>query len=212
MDAVTLWDLIPMNALLPLLLLAAPLEPTVSHRFIHRLAGAPGGEIELRWTGNRYTYLSRHYFRRGKSSEESFEAGRSDEPAWASLSLLAPHLAGCWPVAAEVTRERGEACVTQAGAKVTGTLLRQPFTARYTRGQLEQLTFGNSDFARSDQPVEFSDPFGAGFELTSEGTTLGLAPPLKGTRPAAPEGAGTDADCVGAARAWISAHGPRWER
>ena len=198
---------------LTLLLLAAPLEPTtIAHRFVHRLAGAPVGEVELRLTGPRYVYLSRHFFRRGKSSEERFEPESSPgAPEWASLSLLTPRAAGCWPVVAELTLEHGEVCVAQTGPKATGTLLGQPFTARYAHGALQQLTLGDSDFLRSDQPVEFKDPFSEGFEISSEGAVLALTPPLKGMRSATVTGAGREEDCFTAAKAWVAARGPRWE-
>ena len=203
---------------LALLLLTAPAEPgpTVS-RFIHLIAGAPVGEVELQREGPRYTYLSRHFFRRGKTSQERFEPApaKGEAQVWASESLLTFHQPGCWQVEDEQTLEHGENCVDKprkASTPVTsGTTMGRRFTARYASGRLQELVVGDSRFVRSDEAVEFSDPFGEGFAIEGDGPALGLRPPMRGTRMSAPVGVGSEEDCLVAARAYAKSNGAQWE-
>lgn len=193
-----------MPVLTALLLAAAP--PTV-HRFIHSLHGAPVAEIELRRTGQHYEYVSRHFFRRGATSVERLVPSSSDNPTWASEALTKPRKAlGCSPVEDERTRAKGELCLTQAGEQAAGTLLGQPFLAWYEKNLLQRLELGDSTFVRSDQPVQFKDPFGSGFALTGQGAALALSPAVKGARQARPTPAGKNEDCAAAAHAYVTAH------
>lgn len=194
----------PMPLVAVLLLLAAPAE--AEHRFVHFLAGVPVGEIRLLRTGASYTYVSQHFFRRGVSAVERFSPSGSDDPVWASESLLKPHPIGCWAVEDEITRQRGEVCVTQAGAMTKGTLLGQPFAARYTKGSLQELTVGDSRFTRQEGAVAFADPFAEGLMVVGRGDALALLPPITGARRAMPKRKGENEDCLAAAKAWVKEH------
>jgi|GEM_PF-2521910 len=191
-----------MPALALLLLLASP---PVQHRFVHSLAGVPVGEVTLSRDGPRYTYASRHFFRRGHSNAEVFTS--SEATRWASESLLRqPSSPGCFEVVDEVTFDRGEACVVKAGPASTGTLFGQPFTATYENRSLASLTVADSRFDRHSGPVTFADPFAAGLPITGNGNALALVPPLKGARPAMPTPAGEADDCLAAANAYVAQH------
>jgi hypothetical protein len=188
-----------------LLVLAAVLVS--EDRFIHFLGGVPVAEITLQRKGGQYTYVSQRFFRGGAGSIERFTPSGSDNPVWASESLLKAHPVGCWAVEDELTRERGEACVNLiSGGKVKGTLLGKAFTARYVDGMLQELELGDSRFARREGPVKFSDPFAEGLDLPGQGTALEISPPIKGTRRAAPKPSGENPDCLAAANAWVEAN------
>lgn len=180
-------------------------------RFIHFVNGVPVGEITLQRRGSQYTYVSQHFFRGGKQSIERFAPSASDDPVWASESLLKPHPVGCWEVEDEITRARGAACVvSQSGAIATGTLLGEAFTARYDRGALAELSLGASRFARREGPVVFSDPFAEGLPLTGRGSALAIAPPVKGARRSSPSLSGENEDCLAAATGYAKTH-PEYE-
>ena len=185
--------------------------PTASDdRFVHFLGGVPVGEIRLIRTGPSYTYLSQHFFRGGQSATKRFSPPGEDPTVWASESLLAPHPVGCWPVEDELTRQRGEVCVTQAGAITQGTLLGKPFTARYQGKALTELTVGESRFVRREGAVAYGDPFGEGLLLTGNGPALALTPAIKGARPARPKPSGENQDCLAAANGFVTEH-PEYE-
>jgi hypothetical protein len=189
------------------LLLAAPEQV---HRFVHLLGEAPVGEIELRRNDEGYAYRSRHYFRRGKISEERFESAAAT--VWASESLLRPRPVGCWAVEDELSHRRGEACVVRsAGSEVSGTLLGDAFAARYEHGLLQQLQLGESKFVRTESAVEFKDPFGEGFSIKGQGASLSLVPRLKGARSARVSPGGSNEDCLAAAQGWLAEHPDGWE-
>ncbi len=185
------------------LLLAAPIQ--AEDRFVHFLGGVPVGEIRLIQNGAQYTYLSQHFFRSGLGAVERFVAPKSDT-LWASQSLLQARPAGCWAVEDEVTRQKGEACITQAGETAKGTLLGQPFIAHYQGGALQQLELGDSRFSRRVGPVVFADPFAEGLAITGNGNALDLVPSLEGARRATPTPGGENPDCLAAAHAWVKEH------
>ncbi len=184
--------------------------PGSDDRFIHFLAGVPVGEIQLIREGNQYTYVSRHFFRAGAKAVERFSPSGRDNPVWASESLLKVSAEGCWNAQDELTLHRGQVCVTQAGPTAKGTLLGQPFTARYHRGALQELEVGDSRFSRNAAPVAFADPFGEGVAVMGSGDALALNPPLKGARRARPTPTGGSEDCLGAANAYLKEH-PEFE-
>lgn len=184
-------------------LLTAPVA--TEDRFVHFIGSVPVGEIRMSRKSNQYTYASQHFFRRGDSAIETFSPSGSDNPTWASESLLKPHAIGCWPVEDEISRQRGDACVTQVGATTKGTLLGQPFTARYDRGALSELELGDSRFARREGEVTFGDPFAEGFPITGSGNALSLSPSIKGARRVTPKPSGENEDCLAAAHAWVKA-------
>ena len=191
------------------LLLAAVPPPTV-YRFVHFLGGAPVGQVELRRDGSRYEYVARRFFRRGATSEEHFVP--KDAPTWASESLLQARPVGCYTVVDEISRKEGEVCVTEARGReqTKGTVLGQPFTARYEKSLLQTLDIGDSRFVRSDAPVEFKDPFGDGFALPPGDGAWTVSPPLDGVRVAHPTPAGEHDDCLAAATAFV-AKNPEWD-
>ncbi len=182
------------------ILLAAPTDD----RWVHFLAGVPVGEVRLSRSGDQYTYVSQHYFRRGGRSVERFAS--SEKSTWASESLLAPRPVGCFPVVDEMTLQKGENCITRAGPITQGTTLGQPFTARYEAGALQQLDVGDSRFVRREAQVVYADPFAEGLSVTGSGDALALSPPLKGARRAMPKPAGENEDCLAAAKAWVAEH------
>ncbi len=194
--------------LLAFLLAAAP-APTV-YRFVHFLDGSPVGQIELRRSGEKYEYISRRFFRRGKASEERFAP--PDQTTWASESLMKARPVGCYPVLDEITRKSGEVCVKEAKGKsmTTGTVLGATFTARYEKDLLQTLEVGDSTFVRSDAPVDFRDPFGDGFPIAGNAGDWTVTPPVEGARPASPTPDGEDIDCLGAAHAFVAKH-PEWD-
>lgn len=187
-----------------IVLLGVPAAP--EHRFIHFLGGVPVGEIRLKREGAQYTYVSQRFFRGGKSAVERFAPSGSDNPVWASESMLKPRAVGCWAVEDEITRQRGEACVIKAGSTARGTLLGQPFTARYERGELQELEVGDSRFARPEGAIAFGDPFATGLALDGRGNAFELSPSVKGARRAMPKPSGENEDCLAAAHAFVGAH------
>ena len=90
--------------------------------------------------------------------------------------------------------------------------LGKKFTARYRNGRLDRLEFAQSQFVRSDQPIDFKDPFGEGFPILGKGSALGLSPPLEGTHLSHPTALQTpQEDCLRAAREFLADHGLNWE-
>lgn len=157
------------------------------------LAEVPVGWVRVDSSEARLRYQSEHVFRRGKAQTKvSFEldgAGRAANGSIPSARwLLHQPQEACVSVFDEVTGEKGDGCAQASAGRVTkGTLLREPFTARYdASGLLVDLKLGATRFRRIRKtPVlrpERADVFARGFPIEGASGPLTLSPAVKGTR------------------------------
>lgn len=159
------------------------------------LAGTPVGWVRVELDGHHLRYQSEHVFRRAQAHTQVdylLDAqGRAENDSMPSARwLLRPPPAGCTAVFDEVTKEKGEGCAAVVQGNVChGTLLRQPFNARYGQdGLLEQLTVGIIAFRRVEKvpllDVSRARLFSEGFPIEGVGGALRLAPWVKGVKSA----------------------------
>jgi hypothetical protein len=153
-------------------------------RYLFELDGVSVGTVELQLVEGRYSYTSRHAYRRARAEHTETFASGSKGPLPEGLWLWHRPEAGCVDGIAEFTHLLGRLCAEQRTAReVSGTTLGKPFTARYdAHGELEELKVGKSRFVRSDAPYSPGQPYAAGFSITGQGKALQLEPPVSGAR------------------------------
>lgn len=186
-----------------MLLLALPAggaspAPSVEERarFVFAWRGVPVGTVTLSLAsgGKRFTYSSRHLHARGgqvgeRVREVSLElepegtvVGRPSRPQ-ALWLWRGPPVLGCVTGREELSGREGPHCVTavQGDRVVEGTLLGQPFRARYDgRGWLEVLEVGESRFSAVSSEVRLRPPpelFAEGLPVEGASGPLTFSPP-----------------------------------
>jgi hypothetical protein len=189
-------------ALVSLLLLALPagggtsaLSSEETGRFVFAWRGVPVGTVTLSLAPEvrRFTYTSRHLHTRGghrgeRVREVSLElgpegtvAGRPSVPQALWLWRGPPTL-GCVMGREELSGREGPHCVTaRRGDVVEGTLLGQPFTARYDgRGRMVALEVGEARFTEVALGVRLRPPpelFTEGLRVEGTSGPLAFSPP-----------------------------------
>lgn len=208
---------------LPLTVLLAQ---TVSYEM--SLAGTPVGWVRVDVNGARLRYESEHVFRRAKAHTQvdyPLDAqGRAENESMPSARwLLHPPAPGCTAVFDEVTKEKGEGCAAPSQNGVSqGTLLRQPFNARYGKdGVLEHLTVGITAFRRVEKvptlDASRARVFSEGFEIEGVRGSLRLSPRVEGVKSAdqdvqaAAEQALNPGACLALSQAAIRERPGKWE-
>lgn len=173
-----------------LMLAAAPVDA----RFVLEIAGFPLAELHVSATGDTYLYEATHFLEEGSRQKRVERSLRDGTPE--VLALLTPPTLGCREVIEERGGKREQLCVsTRDAASATGTLDGQPFTARYARGTLSDITVGSARWKRVTRPLTPSrgeSPFVKG--VTAGGFTL--TPDFPGAKwlPRPPRGVGTEAE------------------
>ncbi len=187
--------------LLPLLLLALPPAPpppppaAQEARFVFAWRGVPVGTVHLTLApgGRRFTYTSRHLHTRGghqgaRQQAVSLElgpdgrvAGRPSVPQ-ALWLWRGPPAPGCVLGREELSGREGPHCVTaRRGDAVEGTLLGQPFTARYgADGRMVALEVGESRFTAVPPGTRLQSPpelFAEGIPVEGTEGALAFSPP-----------------------------------
>ncbi len=164
-------------------------------RFVFAWRGIPVGTVTLSLAPEvkRFTYTSRHLHVRGghvgeRVREVSLElgpegtvAGRVSRPQALWLWRGPPAL-GCVTGREELSGREGPHCVTAVrGDVVEGSLLGQPFRARYDgRGRLEVLEVGESRFRAVSSEVRLRPPpelFAEGLPVEGTSGPLTFSPP-----------------------------------
>ncbi|MGZ3460477.1 MAG: transglutaminase domain-containing protein [Archangium sp.] len=191
-----------MLALLPVLLLALPAgsvppapPPEETARFVFTWRGVPVGTVTLALAPRvkRFTYTSRHLHTRGEHvgervREVSLELGPGERVAgheslpqglWLWRGPPAP---GCVTGREELSGREGPHCVTAVrGDQVEGTMLGQPFTARYdAHGRMVLLEVGESRFTAVPAGVRLRPPpelFAEGLPVEGTAGPLAFSPP-----------------------------------
>lgn len=159
------------------------------------LAGTPVGWVRVELDGHHLRYESEHVFRRARAHTQvdySLDAqGRAENESMPSARwLLRPPPPGCAAVFDEVTKEKGEGCATPVQGGISqGTLLRQPFNARYGKdGLLEHLTLGITAFRRVEKVPTLDASrarlFSEGFSIEGTRGPLRLSSQVEGVKPA----------------------------
>lgn len=188
-------------ALLPVLLLpprasgGAPAPSEETARYVFAWRGVPVGTVTLSLTrgGRRFTYTSRHLHTRGghqgervrevvlELGEEGKVEGRESVPQalWLWRGPAAP---GCVVGREELSGREGPHCLTAVeGSRAEGTMLGQPFTARYDgRGRLEALEVGEARFTALAPGVRLRPPpelFARGVRVEGVRGPLAFSPP-----------------------------------
>lgn len=195
--------------LVSVLLLALPARAGTSAssveeraRFVFAWRGVPVGTVTLSLApdARRFAYTSRHLHARGghvgeRVREVSLElgpegtvVGRASLPQALWLWRRPPGL-GCVTGREELSGREGPHCVTAIREDtVEGTLLGQPFRARYDgRGRMEVLEVGESRFSAVASDVRLRPPpelFADGLPVEGESGPLTFSPPWPvGERP-----------------------------
>jgi len=189
-------------ALVPALLLALPPGGGASAassgetaRFVFAWRGVPVGTVTLSLApeAKRFTYTSRHLYTRGAHQGERVReatvelgpegtgVGRPSVPQALWLWRGPPAL-GCVTGREELSGREGPHCVTALrGDTAEGTLLGQPFTARYDgRGRMVALRVGEARFSEVAPGVRLRPPpelFAQGLPVEGEAGPLAFAPP-----------------------------------
>jgi hypothetical protein len=189
-------------ALVPVLLLTLPSGGGASAasseetaRFVFAWRGVPVGTVTLSLApeAKRFTYTSRHLHSRGghqgervreatlELGPEGTVAGRPSVPQALWLWRRPPPL-GCVTGREELSGREGPHCVTAfQGDTAEGTLLGQPFTARYDgRGRMVALEVGEARFTEVAPGVRLRPPpelFARGLPVEGEAGPLAFAPP-----------------------------------
>jgi hypothetical protein len=189
-------------ALVPVLLLALPSGGGASAasseetaRFVFAWRGVPVGTVTLSLASEakRFTYTSRHLHTRGghlgervreatvELSPEGTVVGGPSIPQALWLWRGPPPL-GCVRGREELSGREGPHCVTaRRGDMAEGTLLGQPFTARYDgRGRLVALEVGEARFTEVAPGVRLRPPpefFARGLPVEGEAGPLAFSPP-----------------------------------
>ncbi|WP_309892901.1 transglutaminase domain-containing protein [Archangium sp.] len=191
-----------MLALVPALLLALPSGGGASAasseekaRFLFAWRGVPVGTVTLSLASEarRFTYTSRHLHTRGAHQGERVREttlelgpggtveGRSSIPQ-ALWLWRGPPVLGCVTGREELSGREGPHCVTALrGDTAQGTLLGQPFTARYDgRDRMVALQVGEARFTEVAPGVRLRPPpelFAQGLPVEGEAGPLAFAPP-----------------------------------
>jgi hypothetical protein len=189
-------------ALVPALLLALPpgggasaASSEETARFVFAWRGVPVGTVTLSLApeARRFTYTSRHLHTRGghqgervrettlELGPEGTVAGRPSVPQ-ALWLWRGPPAPGCVTGREELSGREGPHCVTAlSGDSVQGTLIGQPFTARYDgRGRMVALQVGEARFTAVAPGVRLRPPpelFAQGLPVEGEAGPLAFAPP-----------------------------------
>gem|GEM_PF-934160 len=190
-------------ALLAALLLAlpvragAPSAPSVSEeaRFVFSWKGIPLGTVTLAFApgARRFTYTSRHVHTRsghvGQRTREVALVLAPDGHVDGQVSVpqswwlwRGPPALGCVTGREELSGREGPHCVTAVrDGSVEGTMLGQPFTARYdARGRLQGLEVGESRFTGVASGTRLRPPpdlFVEGVPVEGARGALGFEPP-----------------------------------
>lgn len=189
-----------MRRLLSVLLLSLPAGQAVSApgaervRFVFAWRGVPVGTVRLALdaSGRHFTYTSEHLHTRGAHvgalvREASLELGPGGEVVGAGSVPQAlwlwrgPPAAGCVRGREELSGREGPQCVTSVrGDTVEGTLLGQPFTARYgPRGRMVELVVGESRFTEVPPDTRLRPPpdlFAQGVPVEGRAGVLAFSP------------------------------------
>ncbi len=191
-----------MLALVTALLLALPTGGGASAassedtaRFLFAWRGVPVGTVTLSLApgARRFTYTSRHLHTRGAHQGERVReatlelgpegtvAGRPSVPQALWLWRGPPGL-GCVTGREELSGREGPHCVTALrGDTAQGTLLGQPFTARYDgQGRMVALQVGEARFTEVAPSVRLRPPpelFAQGLPVEGEAGPLAFSPP-----------------------------------
>ena len=189
-----------MSPLLVLLLALPPAAPPPAPaaeeaRFVFTWRGVPVGTVHLTLApgAGRFTYTSRHLHTRGghqgarertaslELGPEGRVVGRASVPQTLWL-WRGPPAPGCVLAREELSGREGPHCVTAArGDTVEGTLLGQPFRARYGEdGRLAALGVGESRFTAVPPDTRLRPPpdlFTEGVPVEGGGGRLAFSPP-----------------------------------
>ncbi len=188
-----------MSALL-LILAAAPVDA----RFVLEVSGFPLAELHVRVEGDTWIYESTHFLEEGPQQRVTRLALNKGTPE--VLALLTPPAPGCQEVVEERTEAKEKLCVAKrSAAAASGTLNDAPFTARYAKGTLSEITVGSAKWKRVSEPARpeaSENPFVKG--VPAPGLTL--TPAFAGAKWLAKNPTGTgDDENVGRTRCLVLA-------
>lgn len=177
-------------------------------RYVLHLAQVPVAAIEAQVVGGALVYRSvQGFVRDGGVVERRIpvdDAGQTPQGLVPEVLLLSrrPAAPGCVAALEELSGRQEQVCVAQVdGGAVQGTIGGQPFSARYERERLEELTVLGVRFVRATTPLAAQAP-----TLLPAGAPRRAGLPEDARRvTVAGVGEGSDGRCLDVARAAAAA-------